>query len=117
MRPDLQAIGELEPNLMDSTFEILELVNAIAKRVADEPFIIKMFITRQTDSGDTSELVCLPFQILVFYFKYQQQEGVLSTQDRVTLRSVILKSLQAQCKEAAFTDYLAHESDFVDIFT
>lgn len=45
---------------------------------------------------------------------YKQQGG--SPDERVTLRSVILKSLQAQSKERAFVDYLARDSDFVDIF-
>ena len=34
----------------------------------------------------------------------------------MTLRSVLLKSLQTMCKESSFADYLAHESDFIDIF-
>jgi len=84
--------SEAEEGPSIGMLEVLQLVNAIAKRTADQPFLIKMLISKQADSSDTSEVVCLPFEILVAYYK---QQGGGSPGERMTLRSVILKSLQA----------------------
>jgi hypothetical protein len=65
--------------------------------------------------GESSEKVCLPFQILVLYFK-NQNRGIISPEQKVTLRSVLLKSLQSMCKDGTFAEYIAHDSDFIDIF-
>jgi hypothetical protein len=50
--------------LFDTTNEVLDLINVIAKKVSDEPFLIKVFLTRQGDIDDQTEVSCLPFQIL-----------------------------------------------------
>ena len=115
-KPDMVSIKEQEPYTFDCTLEVLELINSIAKRVSDEPFLIKVFFSSHTDilHGETSERVCLPFQILITYFKYQQK-GILQIEEKATLRSVLLKSLQSMCKDSTFSEFMAHESDFIDI--
>lgn len=72
--PDFELIREeLEPRVIDSTHEILELINAIATKVGDEPYLVKVFFHTDTDiissAPNLEERACLPFNILVLYFK------------------------------------------------
>jgi hypothetical protein len=76
-----------------------------------------MFFSANSEilEGESTERVCLPFQILVLYFK-NQNKGILDSEQKQTLRSVLLKSLRSMCKDSTFAEYIAHDSDFIDIF-
>jgi len=57
--------------------------------------------------------VCLPFHILVYYFK--NAKSMLSEVEKNFLDDVIVMNFNTFCIDAKFVCYLVNESDFIEI--
>jgi hypothetical protein len=105
---------------------ILELINTLNLKVTNENHLIRLLFC-QRENGVLreglsliseslayieSQDICLPFQILVFYFK--NAKYMLTPIEKNFLDDVIVMSFHSLSCDAKFVCYLINESDFID---